>query len=614
MVSAAVSERLQTTSNVLDVLRAGSIWQNVPTDGSLNKGLANVVLAQTGIEALLIIDPQGTILASSREELVGRSFNPFTPQAAPAPPVAPALLQVSPPLLTPSGDTGVSLGKTLIDAEGRFRGYVVATIHPSFFFSVLDSIRYVDDVTSWVVHGKGKVIHRWPDPQKYVGLDLSQKPNSLFSRFVASGEPRGLLAAVGGVTGQHHLTAFGFIKPTLASADTPLLVSVSRNTDDVFASWYEDRKHKLVIFVGVMLFGTFGMWMYQRRRAAYDALRRNEEIVRAQTEAQLRDSETRFRNLFEHLPVPYHSLDADRCWLDANQQMANLLGFESPVQMLGKDFYTFCEEPYRSNFDNAFDQFKRKHSVDGELVLRRLDDKLVTVLISGRMQRDAEGNFLRTHCILFDITARRALEEHVLRLNEELESKVLQRTEELALANEALSRLARKDTLTGLPNRLMANERLESEFKLMKRTGTPFSVLVLDVDFFKQVNDSYGHAAGDHVLERTAQLLSGCIRETDLAARFGGEEFVVVLPLTPLEAACFVAEKIRKAVEETPDPVAGTITVSIGVSEASPEDSGQEAVIRRADEGLYAAKREGRNRVVSVASSVAGADNGRSAS
>jgi len=182
-------------------------------------------------------------------------------------------------------------------------------------------------------------------------------------------------------------------------------------------------------------------------------------------------------------------------------------------------------------------------------------------------------------------------------LIDELESKVLHRTQELALANEALSRLARTDALTGLPNRLMCDERLSHEFKQMKRTGIPFSVLLLDLDFFKKVNDTYGHESGDRVLERIALVLSGSIRETDLAARFGGEEFVLLLPRTSMEAALLVAEKIRKAVEGAPDPVAGKITVSIGVSEASLEDRGEDEVIRRADEGLYDAKREGRNRV-----------------
>lgn len=598
VVHAAISERLQTTSNVLDVLRTGSILQTVPAGESLNKVLANVVVAQTGIQAMLIIDPRGTILASSQEELVGDRFEPFPHRDSSGPAADPAMLHVSAPQLTPLGDTAVSLGKTLRDADGSFRGYVLAIVQPEFFSSVLDSIRYVDDLSSWVVHGDGVVIQRWPEPQKFVGLDVGKNPNSLFSKFVASGQQSGIVSGIGSVSGKLQLTAFSFIKPTLAPADKPLLVSVSRSADEVFAAWHQDRKHKLTIFAGVLLLGIFGMWMYQQRREAYDVLRRSQEVERAQADAQLRESERRFRSLFEHLPVAYQSLDAGGCWLDANQQMANLLGFESPTQMLGKDFYPFWEEPYRSNFDTAFDQFKRTHSVDGELMLRRLDGKLITVIIAGRIQRDADGSYLRTHCILVDITERRELEEHVLRLNESLESKVQQRTEELARANEELNRLARKDALTGIANRLMANERLGNEFKLMKRTQVPFSVLVLDIDFFKRVNDTYGHETGDQVLARTAQVLSASVRETDLVARFGGEEFLVLLPATPEEAARVVAEKIRQAVEDAPSPVVGPITVSIGLSVASPADNGYEEVLRRAGQGLYAAKRDGRNRVV----------------
>lgn len=604
LVSTTLGQNLQTTSNVLDVVRRSLPAAGAVAGAPLNQRLADMVVAHPGVKSMLVVDVRGTVVASSRPELLGINFYQSERYQAIAQHPDLQRLYVSAPFVTPLGNYAIGLCKMVPGPDGAFNGYVMAILAPSFFARLLESILYATDVAGWVVHGDGQVVHRSPGPQKYVGINVRQNPESLFSRFLATGQQRSFIEGTGSLTGERYLTAMGVVWPEAAQADKPLLVSVSRNSAAVFAAWHEDRKLKLTIFATVALAGLFGMLMYQQRRVAYDALRRLNLIEHERAETQLRDSESRFRGLFEHLPVPYQSLDGAGCWLDANQPMAALLGFESPAQMLGQDFSTFWEEPYRSRFGPAYDEFKRKHQVDGELALRRRDGKLITVLISGRIQCDARGNFLRTHCILVDISERRALEEHILQLNEELESRVAQRTRELALANEELERLARQDALTGLPNRRVATERLAAEFQAMRRTGAPYAVLMLDIDFFKRVNDTWGHEVGDQVLKRLAQVLRASVRATDLAARLGGEEFVVLLPDTPLEAALSVAEKIRQAVQAASDPVAGTVTVSIGVALASPQDRNEDDVLRRADAGLYAAKSAGRNRVVAQSSSV----------
>lgn len=192
---------------------------------------------------------------------------------------------------------------------------------------------------------------------------------------------------------------------------------------------------------------------------------------------------------------------------------------------------------------------------------------------------------------------RQEAQADMLRLNAELEHKVTERTRELAAANERLRQLSLQDSLTGLPNRLAANERLESEFKRMKRSGTAYAVLMIDVDFFKQVNDTYGHGVGDAVLRGVGDALNQALRGTDFVARFGGEEFLVLLPDTDMQAALGVAEKIRQRAQAHNDPVAGTVTVSIGVAMASQQDANEEVALQQADRRLYDAKKAGRNRV-----------------
>lgn len=181
--------------------------------------------------------------------------------------------------------------------------------------------------------------------------------------------------------------------------------------------------------------------------------------------------------------------------------------------------------------------------------------------------------------------------------NVRLEQTVAARTAELAKANEELRLLARQDALTRLPNRFAANERLRSEFVLMKRSHNVYAVLMMDVDFFKQVNDTHGHAVGDQVLQWVANILRTTLRESDFIARFGGEEFLALLPSTTLKAACQVAEKLRQAVESAPDPVAGRITLSIGIALASLEQADEDDAVRLADHWLYEAKKAGRNRL-----------------
>lgn len=179
---------------------------------------------------------------------------------------------------------------------------------------------------------------------------------------------------------------------------------------------------------------------------------------------------------------------------------------------------------------------------------------------------------------------------------------VVRDVSELVRANKELERLARHDGLTGLANRLAADEQLHQELSRSRRSGAHFSVLLLDVDHFKRVNDTHGHDVGDQVLKTVARRLKEAVRASDFVARFGGEEFLVILPDAALVEAVAVAEKIRAAMDATPFPQVGHVTVSVGVSQASAETSRVEDVVRLADQALYASKNAGRNCVTPWAS------------
>jgi two-component system, cell cycle response regulator len=167
-----------------------------------------------------------------------------------------------------------------------------------------------------------------------------------------------------------------------------------------------------------------------------------------------------------------------------------------------------------------------------------------------------------------------------------------------ALMDES-QRLATTDPLTGLSNRRALLAALHVEIAHARRHGLPLSFCLMDVDHFKSVNDTHGHAAGDQVLAAIGGLLRRGLRTPDVPARWGGEEFVIVLKQTDGVGAVLVAERIRKAVESLVVDSNGKripVTVSIGVAEFTPEDSA-EALIDRADNAMYRAKTAGRNRV-----------------
>lgn len=158
-----------------------------------------------------------------------------------------------------------------------------------------------------------------------------------------------------------------------------------------------------------------------------------------------------------------------------------------------------------------------------------------------------------------------------------------------------LSLEAQSDVLTGLANRRALGAALEA----LGQSGRPYSVLAVDIDHFKKVNDTWGHDAGDEALRRVAAVLRDSSRADDLACRSGGEEFVLLLPETTLEAASAIAERIRETVAITPIPQVGLLTLSIGVAESGGAASTAESVLKQADRRLYRAKQTGRDRVIS---------------
>jgi diguanylate cyclase (GGDEF) domain len=212
----------------------------------------------------------------------------------------------------------------------------------------------------------------------------------------------------------------------------------------------------------------------------------------------------------------------------------------------------------------------------GELVNRRRDGSIYHEEMLIAPVKDEKGRITQFIAIKQDITARKRLEEE-------------------------LRHQASYDTLTGLSNRRHFLEQLEREQARLQRNGGEAAVLMLDLDRFKQINDTYGHAAGDEVLRAFALIVRDSLRRTDLAGRLGGEEFAILLPDTGLEQAHAFAERIRARVAGAAIDTGNAtlqVTVSIGISALEATETRIETALARADAALYHAKRAGRNCIV----------------
>lgn len=212
--------------------------------------------------------------------------------------------------------------------------------------------------------------------------------------------------------------------------------------------------------------------------------------------------------------------------------------------------------------------------------------------------------FLSSGLIIWQARAQHGQEllrqraQHALELsNLKLEKKVALRTQELQQLTEELEALSLTDSLTNLPNRRAFDQRMAIEWQRTLRYGTPLSIMLLDIDHFKRFNDDFGHQTGDEVLAKVAKLIAEAIRTTDFASRYGGEEFIVILPNSTLDDALPIAQRVCDQVAQQPCEKR-QITISIGVAHYNGQANLQ-ALIEQADQALYQAKDEGRNRVVS---------------
>lgn len=240
---------------------------------------------------------------------------------------------------------------------------------------------------------------------------------------------------------------------------------------------------------------------------------------------------------------------------------------------------------------------KGESSIDEEIRIQCFDGSTKIILHSAIPLHDLARRIIGAIVVNQDITARKQQELELLRARETLEKA----NQELQASLDREQHRARTDELTGLHNRRYFFELAERECSVARRHGRPLSVVMIDIDYFKQINDTFGHQAGDEVLARLAGIVAAHRRSGDILARYGGEEFVLMLPETAAQNALRVAEQLRATVAAVGvDTASGkaNFTISAGVAELGADAQTLEQLIRKADEALYAAKAQGRNRSI----------------
>ena len=295
----------------------------------------------------------------------------------------------------------------------------------------------------------------------------------------------------------------------------------------------------------------------------------------AEMAEQLRVSENNFRQLFENMQEVYYRTDAKGVVQMVGPGVRNVLGFE-PQDIVGKateSFYPCASD--RDAIKKALMENGKVSDFPGQMV--RKDGRVIDISVNSRALFDDAGAFAGVEGTYRDVTQRKIMERE-------------------------LQRLATTDALTDIANRRSFLEQAEQIFKVSQRYKTGFTMLMLDLDLFKAINDKYGHLGGDKVLARFAHTVGLELRDSDLFGRLGGEEFCVLLQQANQDEALNVAERIRERIQELnfKDPAGDVfaLTVSIGVTNNLDGDERLANLLERADKALYQAKHSGRNKVV----------------
>ncbi len=495
-------------------------------------------------------------------------------------------LYISAPYLGQSDlDTGETLyqldiATPVINAEGQRLGILVLTLNWNYLLSTLPHAMGTHEYASaWLIDGQG----RWLVPSSQGALafgdSLQQKHMEVWSTVEA--KPEGavltddqlIVFRTHDIGMQHFSSAANQVISESGNERWRIGIGVTRPDVSMLVAEGRRKLSLVVIMYGLAIgFSVFWVLSNHRQRSLKEKAQRLTQSAR--------DYAQELTDLYENAPCGYHSLDELGVIHKINRTELQWLGY-SRDELVGKRCYRDLVTPEtRDAFDEAFKAVLGDgHEGSAEVELMRKNGERLPVAIEATAQTNANG-FQYSRAMVFDLTERKQLED-------------------------LLTRQAMTDPLTGLGNRRFLETQAELEIPRARRSAELLTLIAVDLDRFKRINDEYGHDVGDRVLQEFAKTAQAELRDGDILCRMGGEEFTVLLPNTSKEDALMVAERLRTAVEANPAEVGTSATedgylpytVSLGVTLVLPDESSLKPAIKRADQALYAAKETGRNRV-----------------
>lgn len=542
-VASFVREQYLNHADTLDLRR----WE---TQGVIRDAMFNVVS---------VVDARGDIVRSSRLPLrvnyADREF--FTAQRDVVPDLARDALHVSQPVLgRVTGRWQIPMSLGIWRKDGRFAGVVVLSVDPATFTDFHRQVNLGPGGLLELTGLDGTVRGRKIDEGRGFGMDASDLP--WFQHRALA--PAGSFVNEDGPDGVSRIISYRTM------ADYPLMVTVGTPSTSELAPAQRRRNAYLwlagSVSAGLLLFTTLLMLALSRQRAAARALEASEAL---------------FRATFHQAAMGIVHLSSEGRILLANDKFRGMLGYDM-AELCERTVFALGDPGQQAQARLFLLKHLSSDSAEAlpevEKTYRRKDGALLWVCEALGVVRDRQGRPERVVAVVQDITGRKALEAR-------------------------LSHDAMHDALTGLPNRLMFRDRLSQVLESARRRQGLAGVLFLDLDGFKAVNDTLGHAAGDELLLQVARRLEACVRAEDTVARIGGDEFGVMLASVAQAGDCeHVATKILNALAQPFALAAREVRISASVGGALFPAHGQDmgSLLARADSGMYTAKHEGKSR------------------
>lgn len=559
-----LTQQLERISVTLENLRrtVAPGWRNRPDIAFIiTERLKTLASAMNSVRSFSIIDASGRIVFSDMDTLVGQDASQRQYFLEPRNNPSPSRLYVSPPFLSATGVWIMNLSRIMTGPDNEFSGVITAALDVQFFDSLFDAVRYAPSAWTRLVHGQGKVFVWQPGSQRMAGLDLSP-PETFFSRHLRSGEASSFFEGKSYSTNEQSMLVLRSIQPQGLDMDYPLVVGIGRGKEAIFKDWRRTAHMYAFSYFSLLVIGAAWLLVTQRwwRQAVHEVI---------QTGAQLKSLQTELESFFSIAPDMMGIADFSGRCIKVNPAWKKVMGYDGQ-ELEGAQYLDLCHPEDRAGALSVVTELQSGQPVSDFVARFRHKDGDYRFLEWSLAAHDGLI-FMAAH----DITARREAEMH-------------------------LHNLAYYDRLTNLPNRTLFFDRFTQSLSGAKRSQKHVGILFVDLDGFKNVNDKYGHEAGDIVLKTVAERFLSTVRTTDTVARMGGDEFVIILDEIDDQAgAVSVARKILAAAA-TEIPLSATeacqVGASIGISIYPQHGTTRDDLLMAADMAMYRSKQKGRNR------------------